>query len=321
MKIREGNRPGTAHLVPSDTGAELVVTGLEPEELAAAFGQGRWPRTWARERNIRVELPGPESSAAEPAAPAAPSLERAFEDGTVSLFTGRPAQVRVAPTDEEPEFPMPKCLMVAIAHQWARLGRMTLHAAAIEYQGTGLLALGRSGAGKTTLSLAAIAAGGRIVSDDWVMLREENGALLCTSLRDRLLVRTSDASQTLLHQVGGRLKAGKKTPDKRWFDGRAGELMRGKMHCGAIVALRQEDPRPDQSNFERLKPASLYSEILNATSALLMSNRLATEAAALQRLARQLNRLPSVSMTGGKDVTEVPIGTCDRLAQALSASQ
>ena len=57
-------------------------------------------------------------------------------------------------------------LEMALTHALAMSGYVVNHAAAFEIDGTAVLAVGPTRAGKSTLSAAALAAGGAVVSDD-----------------------------------------------------------------------------------------------------------------------------------------------------------
>ena len=56
-----------------------------------------------------------------------------------------------------------------------------LHASAVALDETGLLILGKSGAGKSSLALQLIALGARLVADDQVLLTRKDGGLLMTA--------------------------------------------------------------------------------------------------------------------------------------------
>lgn len=56
---------------------------------------------------------------------------------------------------------------------------MTLyHASCLEFEGKGILIEGPSGSGKSDLSLRLINSGAKLVSDDYVDIREENNSLI-----------------------------------------------------------------------------------------------------------------------------------------------
>lgn len=54
----------------------------------------------------------------------------------------------------------------------------TIHASAVAIAGRGLLILGPSGSGKSSLALALMGQGAQLVADDRVVLRAEGGRLL-----------------------------------------------------------------------------------------------------------------------------------------------
>ncbi|WP_415128234.1 HPr kinase/phosphorylase [Paracoccus sp. (in: a-proteobacteria)] len=59
--------------------------------------------------------------------------------------------------------------------------RNLIHATAIAHRGRGLLILGASGTGKSTLALEMMAFGAELVSDDQVLLRVEAGRITADS--------------------------------------------------------------------------------------------------------------------------------------------
>lgn len=68
-------------------------------------------------------------------------------------------------------------LQLALLLGLGRLGIYSLHAAALEAEGSGVLATGDSGSGKTTLALSLLARGWKYVSDDAVLLRQDDGLI------------------------------------------------------------------------------------------------------------------------------------------------
>ena len=67
----------------------------------------------------------------------------------------------------------------ALPHYLALKGHAVLHASAVEFRGSAVLALGDSGVGKSTLAAALVRAGGRLISDDAVVISDtRNGDLV-----------------------------------------------------------------------------------------------------------------------------------------------
>ncbi|NKI33603.1 hypothetical protein HFP89_00300 [Wenzhouxiangella sp. XN79A] len=313
MKIEPAASPASARLIPSDAGSELLFHGLAPDELAACLGQGRRPRPWNVPRQIQVGLPGDDIQNE----PGTPSIEHELEDGRVLIESGAPARVNVSDAHAAPEFPMPKSLMLGISQQWARRGRISLHAAAIELHRRRLLVIGESGAGKSTLALSALAMGGRLVSDDWLLLRLEDQALHCTPLRDRMLLRTGPASATLLERIPESPLLEPAHLEKQWMDYRA--LGRGlpEITCEALLYLVPAQPRPTSTRLTSVPVAEMYAALLNSTSALLFSNRLRAESEHLHQLALNLVRLPNRKATCGTDLLDEPKRVWERVIDEL----
>ena len=64
-----------------------------------------------------------------------------------------------------------------------------VHGAAVDLDGKGVLILGGSGTGKTTLAALATKCGARIVSDDLLLINTSDGFLRCNALRRNMYVR------------------------------------------------------------------------------------------------------------------------------------
>jgi hypothetical protein len=107
----------------------------------SAMGSGRIP--WA-------------TLTVEPSFRAASLVRRAMWGGEPTLRVG---------------FPFDEYLMCRLL---ARDGGFVVHAAAVEHQGMGLLFVGHSGAGKSTMSEIAESAGARVLSDDRAIVTVEN---------------------------------------------------------------------------------------------------------------------------------------------------
>lgn len=88
------------------------------------------------------------------------------EQGQVRARLGG-RSLRPVPTEEDLAFDL-ECVLAEDALR--RLTGIGLHAAAVTWNGKGLLLPGRSGAGKTTLALALCVRGARIISDEVIHL-------------------------------------------------------------------------------------------------------------------------------------------------------
>ena len=76
---------------------------------------------------------------------------------------------------------------------------LVAHALVFEYQGKGYLAFGDGGAGKTTLALAVILAGGRVVTDDRVLLTRSARATQARCFRPFLRFRQTSLQALARH--------------------------------------------------------------------------------------------------------------------------
>jgi hypothetical protein len=96
-----------------------------------------------------------------------------------------------------------------------------LHSSGVERDGTGLLVVGPSGQGKTTLTLSLIAAGWGFLGDDVVALRQVDAAV------EALAVRLSMSCTPTTLALFGMEGAGSRNGEKRLLDLETGAPSRG----------------------------------------------------------------------------------------------
>lgn len=90
-----------------------------------------------------------------------------------------------------------------------RRGLFGLHANAVESEGAGLLTVGRSGCGKTTLTLALVLEGWRCLSDDALVLRRGPSGVTALAFRRGMSLTADTAGRFLAPEVwhgGARLR-------------------------------------------------------------------------------------------------------------------
>lgn len=189
----------------------LTVDGLAPAELRwlfGAVGQVLSPEEFAARPSIAIDTAGLASSAA-----LGPVVARKFAEGVALMTSGGQASCVISARD--PRFMMPQPLGFALSQQWARSGLLALHGAVICVNGRGILALGRRGCGKSVLAASALAAGGQVVSDDWVLVgADAAGVLRGERLRGYLQLRSSDAGSGLRSRLGPKLTFASNTKTK-----------------------------------------------------------------------------------------------------------
>lgn len=148
---------------------------------------------------------------------------------------GRSARIATDPDFDDP-FEFNDLIGAAPAHAMALAGRVPLHGMAAEIDGVGVLALGQSMAGKSTLALALFHAGGRVVSDDLLMVgpgpdraevralrrdlhvREGSFGLIPAELRERFSTDGAGPGRLVLRQNNAPERfASAITPHLLWF--------------------------------------------------------------------------------------------------------
>jgi hypothetical protein len=91
-------------------------------------------------------------------------------------------------------FAVDEVIGAALTHALALAGHAPVHGLAAEIGGLGVLALGESMAGKSTLALAILHAGGRVVSDDLLLTTSVAGRPVCGAFRRDLYIRQGSYS-------------------------------------------------------------------------------------------------------------------------------
>jgi hypothetical protein len=208
-------------------------------------------------------------------------------------------------------------LEVAMSHALALHDYVVNHAAAIEIDGAALLAVGPTHAGKSTLSSAALAAGGAVVSDDLVILGlDREGKASAGALRRDLWVR--DGSEDLLPEaMRGRLWETASFGERRWGLERAAfpDRFRTRVRPQAIVLLRR-DLRLRDYTLRRVSAADGLAGLIMASSALFLSGRYPMERErCMPGLIELANSAPCFELRMGRVLVEEPAKTVRRLAR------
>ncbi|MBL0311124.1 MAG: hypothetical protein IPP78_00130 [Holophagaceae bacterium] len=196
--------------------------------------------------------------------------------GIVWIAPGRRiARVALTPDCEGP-FDFEELIGAALTHTLALVGCLPLHGMAAEIDGIGVLALGDSMAGKSTLALAILHAGGRIVSDDFLLARFKADQLVLSTLRQDLYVREGSYEliptdlRSLFSSSGagpGRMKLCRTLAPEAFLD----EL------SPQVVWFLDGTRRPSKLRISKVSQAEALSLLLRAGSPMFISKRYGTE--------------------------------------------
>ncbi|MBL38770.1 MAG: hypothetical protein CMP07_10230 [Xanthomonadales bacterium] len=286
MKFLPGPRENTAVIEPESFEAPIRVDGISPEVMAGLFRGSNAARShWHPPLEITAGLTGADDVATgEP-------YEKDLPDGRGILHTGAPGSVRIETHHRlAGDMLQPQSLYLLLAQQWARAGLMLVHGAAFELDGVGVLALGDKGAGKSVLTAAALAAGARVVSDDWVMVGlDGDGRLEAERLREFLMLRHGQACDRLMDALPNLRPAPLANRPKTVFHiGDQPESVRRQFITTCSVDRIWLLKRPSSGRFQPsartpASPVQALSALIQATMPLLFSGRFAHESAELRK--------------------------------------
>ncbi len=240
--------------------------------------------------------------------------------GVVWIAPGRRlARVAITP-DGDDSFALEELIGAALTHAMALLGCLPLHGMAAEIDGIGVLALGDSMAGKSTLALAMLHAGGRIVSDDFLLARFKDGRLGVSALRQDLYVREGsyglipDALRPQFTSDGagaGRLKISRNLVPQAFIDEVSPQV------AWFLDGVR----RPLSLHLVEMNQANALSSLHSVGSPLLTSNRSGTERAALlPHLIQLVESVQCFSVRLGSDLLRSPGGIVASSLKNLGAT-
>ena len=198
-----------------------------------------------------------------------------FRVGPHSVLIGADAEpdrvrfsLRRPPTRVEHEL----VIDMGVNHLLARQGLPVLHSCSFELGGASVLGLGESFSGKTTVSVAAMRAGGRVVSDDVVLVVLGEGGL-CSLLPVRsygwLRGRTREIVPDEL-----RVKMAKNQENglPRWVLNRedAGKSFVDRM-APDVIWVQSVDRRLKESRIESINQGHVFAALIRASSPLYLS--------------------------------------------------
>ncbi len=238
--------------------------------------------------------------------------------GTVSIAPGvREAEVRLRSPVGAPPAGSVEVVGVALEHALALHGAAVLHAAAVEVNGVGMVVVGGREAGKSTLAAAVLASGGRVASDDAVVL--DGPGMAVRPLRRDLWFRAG--SWRLLPPGLARGLEEVVLPwERRWVlrRSRCGRAAADTVRPVVLVELRR-DRRLSEFRVRRLAAGEALAALIRAGSPLFLAPRYREERAALLPvLARAAERLPAFEVRMGRGLLDEPAGTLASLVARLA---
>ncbi len=236
--------------------------------------------------------------------------------GTLLLAPGRPSAtlIRRALQGGGPEAFL-EAVETALMHAAALHGAAFLHAGVFEVRGSGVVAIGASLSGKSTLVGAELHAGARIVSDDAALVwRTGAGALRVTTTCRDLRLRGASA-RVVPASLRGLMDRAESAGRRRWRLRRDAAPRRFALGCPVSVVLRvRVDRRRRRPAVRRLGFAELLASLINASSPLMVSARYAAERAALMPLLVSIaETVPGYEVRMGTDLLTDPETTVRRL--------
>jgi len=290
---------------------ELQIHGLSAGEWASLFGAGRSRPDWASVADrgpIRIgrRNDGPASDQS--------GKERRLDDGRVALSSNAAGLAWIEPDADRHNLLLPQALHLLLTQQWARAGLMPVHACAFSIAGQGILALGDRGAGKSSLVLAALAAGARIVSDDWMLLGLDTDQVIqAERLREFLMLRPGP----VVEQFSGVLSADLTTSG----DGRlVWSIEAGDPRFPVSLSIDQcwwlNSPaadRPDKTASRPLVQSTMLAHLVGAAMPLLLTPEFSHEQITLlSTLKRIVHQADCIELVSGRDLLDQPMATIER---------
>jgi len=309
MKFLPGRHADETLIKPESFDAAIRIEGISPTMMAGLFHGLRQARShWVPGLALTAELCG--ATDAETAIP----FDKDLPDGLVRLNSGAPGIVLVEAHHAMPDTLLPQSLYLLLAQQWARAGLMLVHAAAFEFNDTGVLALGEKGTGKSVLTGSAMAAGARVVSDDWVMTgRGSPGRFTTERMREFVMLRHGEACERILaslpdvrtRKVENRPKSLIPMPDPA-----TPSAHRFAKQCELDRLWILQRPTAGRNPFSQARPGlagEALAALIRATMPVLFSRFFPVESEQLVRTARELvQTCPILRVEPGLDLVESP---------------
>jgi hypothetical protein len=231
--------------------------------------------------------------------------------GSVSVFGPDPA-------DPQSLQALSSLLDIGIVHAAVAQSLLVIHSSAWQIGRGSVLAAGGSGTGKTTLSLAALAAGGKVVGDDMLFAGiGTGGRTRLRSFRRNLLLR-GPSLRVIEHGKGWTIEELEGDVEGRWRLARDDHPER--FEAGLIpdaLWVVSVDRRLRQSRIRPSSQADTMSALLGGSMPLYFSRHFPRERElAMPLLIKIVEGTPGFRVRLGRDLMSEPKAALERLIEA-----
>lgn len=178
----------------------------------------------------------------------------------IAMFACRPGRLEYRPLDVVSEEALQWQTFGLVLSAWSEwAGRPVLHAATVEVGDCAVGFLGRSGAGKSSLTLEFLANGHRILGDDHLILQSTPDRLVALPAIPWLKLAPEVARRSGLDPESlPRIHSGS---EKRRLDVREGEWPEEPVRLGPIYLIERGD-NVQKVDIERIAPAEALMELV-----------------------------------------------------------
>jgi len=207
---------------------------------------------------------------------------------------------------------------LCVAHLLALQGGVMLHGAAFEIGGTGVLAVGYSGSGKSTIAAAALTTGGKIVSDDLLLAaKQPSGEIGLATMRRNMVLREA-GFQILPEKIRELLAPFDIRGKRRWqLSLEATSSPSTEWISPRRLWLVSVDRRLKSSRIGRVDQAAALAWLIRGTTDRFLTQDFHREREAQLEVLRDLAEIcPAYRIRVGRDLLARPEATFERLLMA-----
>lgn len=199
-------------------------------------------------------------------------------------------------------------LELGVARALTAHGLSLIHGFAYTMGAGGVLVLGESGAGKTTLALAALRSGASLVSDDMLLFGEVGARRLVRRLRSDIYMRTGSLPVSEGAPWEGLLDPTETLSGTHWVLSRAAIMPQSmdSLEVDRIVVLSRglrPQPGAESAGYHRLTAGQTLAHLLRSSNPLFLKNNMTQ---AHQALATLSSRVPGLAMGISPDIIAHP---------------